>query len=153
MRRVVVKKEFMRLAKFCEFSRKLAHLIGRRVLIELAEMALDRARNIRRQGCRGRAIAPLLIAATAVKIDGDFERLARRSGEKRDAPAHAEADDAEPRDIGAGPAFLQKGNSCVDIVEHIDVAPAMLEARRFFRCVRLALAVIKLRSDADVAGL
>src|SRR5258706_5990110 len=105
VRRVVVEINFMRLAETSQFGIELAHLVGRRIFIELAEVALDRAGDIGRPSRRCRPIAPLLIATAAVEIDRDFEGFTRRRGKKRDSSTHAETDDAKTRTVDIGAAF------------------------------------------------
>ena len=61
MVRVGIEEKLMGFAQACELSVELAHLIGRRIFVEFAEMALDRAGNIGRQACRRRAVAPLRV--------------------------------------------------------------------------------------------
>src|SRR5207253_10294795 len=72
VRRVGVKEKLMRFAESGQLGVELVHLIGRRVFVQLAEVALDWTRKICRQRCR-RGAAPLLVAAAAVEIYRSFE--------------------------------------------------------------------------------
>src|SRR6476620_1654107 len=96
MRRIFVEEKLMGFAEPRQLGVELAHFIGWRVFIELTEMALDRARHIGRKCRRSRTITPILVGSAAIEIDGGLERFCCCGGEKRDAPAHAKPDDAEP---------------------------------------------------------
>ena len=73
MVRVGIKEKLMGFAQAGELGVEPAHFVRRRILVELAEVALDRAANIRCHGRRRRAVAPLRVTAAAVEIDGGFE--------------------------------------------------------------------------------
>ena len=151
MVRVGIKEKLMGFAQAVELGVEPAHFVGRRILIELAEVALDRTANIRSQGCRRRAIAPLRVTAAAVEIHRGFEQSSRRRAEKSDAPAHAEADDAEPRSIRRG-AALEKINRRIDVAHDVGVIAAIFNARRCLRGLGFALAVIELRREGWLFG-
>ena len=151
MVRVGIEEKLMRLTQTGELGVELAHLIGGRILIEFAEMALDRAANIGGQGCRRWPVAPLRVTAAAVEIDGSFKERGRRRAEEGDAPAHAKADDAQARGVRGG-AALEEANRRVDVVQNVDVVAAILDARGCLRRLRFAFAVIELRRDADITG-
>lgn len=68
-----VEEKLMRFAQARELGVEAAHFIGRRIFVEFAKVALDRTRNIGREGRRRRPVAPLRVAAAAVEIDGRFE--------------------------------------------------------------------------------
>src|SRR5689334_17224413 len=71
--RVGVVEKFMSFSELGEFGAEAAHLVRRRVLIEFAEVALDRTENIGSESGRRRPVAPLLIGAATVEIHRRFE--------------------------------------------------------------------------------
>ena len=148
---VGIEEKLMGFTQTSQFGVELAHLVGGRILVEFAEMALNRAGNIGRQAGRRWAVAPLRVTAAAIEIDGSFKERGSRRAEKGDAPAHAKADDPQARGVRGG-AALEEANRRVDVVQNVDVVAAILDARCCLWRLRFAFAVIELRRDADIAG-
>jgi hypothetical protein len=149
MSRVFVHVKIVGFAMFRQLGVELCHVIQRWVLIGFAEMALDRATDLRRALERGGALAPPAKATAAIPGDRGFKISAGGSHQVCDPPAHAETEDADAAAIDESNG-LKIIHRRADVFDDVCIARPPAARRPIVLTIR-AVAMIEVRRDGKIS--